>query len=79
MSVYGDKTLDCLRFIAGNPYGYFGDWASAYKRLCEKWSEKAVAVKLEQLSSRGLIDYGVSPRGGWLTDEGRRVLDETQP
>lgn len=80
----GEKTLDCLVFISLNstiadddsPTFTFSAWQERYDLLCAKWDEKAVWKKLEQLSDRGYIDYGVSPRMGWLTDEGIAKLRE---
>jgi hypothetical protein len=33
---------------------------------------------LEDAADEGLIEYGVSARTGWLTDKGRRLLDENR-
>lgn len=42
--------------------------------LADRWPEKIIELKLEKLAARGLIEYGVSARTGWLTSEGREKL-----
>jgi hypothetical protein len=37
---------------------------------------KVVYAKLQKLLDRGLIEYGVSLRTGWLTPAGERRLEE---
>lgn len=74
MTNLGDKAIDCLRFIADNPRPTYAEWAEAYEALCARWSEKAVDRKLTQLSAEGYIDYGVSPRTGWLEAKGSEAL-----
>ena len=49
-----------------------------YDEACAKYGERAVNCKFEELSRRGYIDYGVSPRTGWLTNRGRQVLDHAR-
>lgn len=39
-----------------------------------RFSEKAFFVKAEELTDRGYLEYGVSVRGAWLTDKGKRAL-----
>ncbi len=36
---------------------------------------KVILSKLHKLHRRGLIEYGVSIRTGFLTDEGKQVLE----
>ncbi|MEM9354618.1 MAG: hypothetical protein AAGB04_00260 [Pseudomonadota bacterium] len=38
---------------------------------CQKVCYRA----MERAANRGLIEYGVSLRSGWITDEGRKLLD----
>lgn len=40
---------------------------------------KLALAKLEHLSDRGLIDYGVVLNRPWLTDAGRALLAEATP
>lgn len=47
-----------------------------YGEVCAAYSQKAVIAKIEELTSRGYAEYGVSPRGAWLTDKGREALTE---
>lgn len=46
-----------------------------YRELCEKYSEKAVLTKLDNLADKGYVDYGVNPRGSWLESKGKAVLE----
>jgi hypothetical protein len=68
----GPKALACLR-IAALPIG--DARADLYARACVEYSHKAVHAKFEQLVGEGLMDCGVTPRSGWLTDEGRAALE----
>ena len=68
----GPLSCDCLRLMA--LHGEGKDWEELYRAICDRWSAKAVDRKLLGLSRRGYIDYGVSPRTGWLTDKGREAL-----
>lgn len=43
----------------------------AYDYLCSRFPPKVVHRKWEQLIARGLMDYGVSVRGAYLTAAGR--------
>ena len=69
----GSKSLDVLR-VASLP-NLSLERTVAYKAACERWSEKAVVAKFEELTRRGLITYGVSARTGWLTEKGKQILD----
>ena len=35
------------------------------------YPEKVIIRKVEKLTRRGYLEYGVSPRYAWLTDKGR--------
>jgi hypothetical protein len=76
----GEKAIDCLVFIGqkqlDGPEATFSADSDRWQALCAKWGEKPVWAKLEELSDRGYIDYGVSVRGGWLTDKGKEKLRE---
>lgn len=71
----GEKSLACLRLAAlhSDPHRY-EDRSRLYEGLCVLYSEKAVCKKMEDLATRGYIDYGVSARTGWLTDKGKEAL-----
>ena len=68
------KAIDCLKlcYICHTRDGE--QWRRAYEIICAKYSEKAVIAKMEELTSRGYMEYGVSVRTGWLTDKGREAL-----
>jgi len=38
--------------------------------------EKVCYKAMERADDRGLIDYGVSLRTGWITEEGMKLLKE---
>jgi hypothetical protein len=67
------KAIDCLTLASMNPKNSpeRGDF---YFELCARYSEKAVIRKLEELTDRGYVDYGVSPRLAWLTEKGEEAL-----
>lgn len=50
---------------------FFSEW---YLELAEKYSEKAILRKFDQLSRKGYTEYGVSARTGWLTEKGKIAL-----
>lgn len=52
------------------PYQYLQEWTGQPMKVCFRAMERA--------ERRGLIDYGVSLRTGWLTDAGKKLL-ETVP
>lgn len=66
------KGLICLR-IAALPGGS-ADRTRLYADACRLFSEKAVIRKMERLSDKDYIEYGVSARTGWLTEKGRLTL-----
>lgn len=72
----GEKAMLCLRIAAAR--GADGDWTAErdtlYREACERFSEKAVCTKFEQLAAKDYIEYGVSARTGWPTEKGRDVL-----
>jgi len=41
--------------------------------------EKVCYVAMERADDRGYIDYGVSLRAGWVTDEGAELLEQEAP
>ena len=66
----GEKALACLRFIDEKPTFWTHEW----NVLCAKFNERAVEAKLLELVRRGYIEYGVSPRSGWLTEKGMDAI-----
>ncbi len=72
----GEKSLDCLT-LASIPVGDAA-WGETYEVLCGRYSAKAVSVKMEELTTRGYLDYGVSARTAWLTDKGQSALMESR-
>lgn len=70
---WSDKSLDCLWLASVTKDGE--GWSLHYQELCQKWGEKVVIRKMERLADRGYIEYGVSPRTGWLTEKGKHVLE----
>lgn len=68
----GAKALACLR-MAALPIG--DERAVLYAQATIEYSEKAVLRKFEQLVDDGLMECGVSPRTGWITEEGRAALE----
>ena len=64
------KTIDLLRLLA------MPRTAERWKRadfLVTLYGNKPVQRKLEELSRRGYIEYGMFPLG-WLTDKGKSIL-----
>lgn len=45
------------------------------KTLCDKYTQEEIFAKLEELDYRHLIEYGVSLRTAWITQEGLQCLD----
>jgi hypothetical protein len=66
-----DKTIDCLK-LCSMPFS--AERGEFEKEICEKYSRKVVARKLNELVRRGYIDHGMSIFGAWLTDEGRAFV-----
>jgi hypothetical protein len=52
------------------PYDLLAKWTSQHWKVCYRAMERA--------ASRGLIDYGVSLRTGWLTERGLELAN-SQP
>ena len=69
--------MACLRMAAFDNGS--NERRQAYAEACERWSQKAVDRKFQQLVSSGLLECGVSARTGWLTAEGRQALREAGP
>lgn len=51
------------------PYEYLQSWTGQPEKVCYR--------ALERAEERGLIEYGVSLRTGWLTEKGEQLLKET--
>lgn len=78
----GEKAVACLR-IAALRHGErnFPAAELAYREACDKWSQKAVDAKFQQLVDKGYLECGVSARTGWLTEKGReheKLLTEAE-
>jgi len=54
------------------------DYRWPYEHLMETTGEcfKVCYRAMERAASRGFIDYGVSLRTGWVTDEGKTLEDQ---
>ena len=50
------------------PYKYLQDWTGEPMKVCYSAMERA--------EKRRYIDYGVSLRSGWLTEKGKKLLEE---
>jgi len=61
-------------YVNREPFGKF-----AYEILAEKFGcPEIVAYRAcERALNRGLLEYGVSLRSGWLTDKGKELLTKT--
>ncbi len=68
----GEKAMACLK-MARISFGS-AEYNALYQTACDKYSEKAVLVKFEQLATDGYIEYGVTARSGWLTEKGKAIL-----
>jgi len=53
------------------PYEILADHTGACEKVCYRAMERA--------AKRGLIEYGVSLRSGWLTAKGHHLLAEGKP
>ena len=53
------------------PYEVLSETTGACEKVCFRAMERAC--------ERGYIDYGVSLRSGWLTDKGKRLIDDNDP
>jgi hypothetical protein len=67
-----DKSLICL--LIADAHGS-DQWNERYHRACEKFGEKVVNKKMDDLCRRGYIECGVSSVTGWLTEKGRAALN----
>ena len=74
MTQLGQKAIDCLK-LAELHGRWDWEWDEHYMAICERYSEKAVTVKMVELANRGYIEYGVSARTGWLTEKGKAALE----
>jgi hypothetical protein len=77
----GEKAVACLRMAEAlhdrtitNWEDRDAKWDELYAQACDRYSEKAVITKFEELDRRRYIDSGVSSRTGWLTDKGKAAL-----
>jgi hypothetical protein len=70
-----EKAIACLLIAETHKAGnYDSVWNECYRIACQRFSEKAVNLKMLELARRGYIDYGVSARTGWLTEKGKAAL-----
>jgi hypothetical protein len=69
------KRSDLSSRLLLSTFDYWG--TSAWYRLTERFPPKLALAAIERDVSRGLLDYGVSPRMAFLTDAGRALLGET--
>ena len=65
------ETYSCARDVYKQsddywPYTILEGWTGEPFKVCY--------AAMERAARRGLIDYGVSLRTGWLTDKGRQLL-----
>lgn len=67
------KAIDCLKLMAIEPK-FSPEWSEHYAKMCAAYSEKAVYRKMAELVDRGYIEYGTTPRAGWLTEKGEEAL-----
>ena len=79
MSGLGPKAMACLRVAEMMGVGRPDEWRARYSAACEEFTENAICAKFDVLARRGYIEYGVSPRMGWLTDNGRSALTPADP
>jgi hypothetical protein len=71
---FGPKALAILRCAEARSNGDFDLARDLFRDANARFTEKAVAVKAEELVSRGYMECGVSARTGWLTEKGRAAL-----
>lgn len=72
MSRLQHKALCCL--VLAEMHDTPSEWQDFYDSICCQFSEKAVLAKLEELTNRGYVEYGVSARQSWLTEKGEAAL-----
>ena len=73
---FGKKFLDLLQLASldySDPVR-----AETWDRVCAAYSRKAVLVKLQEMTDRGYVDYGICPGGAFLTDKGRKLWATSQ-
>lgn len=71
MSRLQDKAVSILRVLAIQGVRR----SEGFADLDARYSAKAVNIKLLELVKRGYAQYGVHPRGAWLTPKGTEALD----
>ena len=61
-------------------YDETGDYSFPYETLMIRTGEcfKVCYRAMERACNRGLIEYGVSLRTGWLTDKGLALVKESE-
>lgn len=68
----GEKSLACLRMAR---FSFASQERQAlYLAACERFSQKAVDKKFEDLVDAGYMECGVTARSGWLTEKGRGAI-----
>lgn len=70
------KMLDCLSLASLEPGSK--ERQDQYNLLCQKWGENVICAKMSRLADRDYIEYGVSPRTGWLTEKGEEALESAK-
>lgn len=70
---FAEITMACLR-VAG-PHASMRDWRDRVNHVCEGYGDRAVHTKLQQLQHEGFLTDGL-PLTGYLTDKGRRALQQ---
>lgn len=63
------EILEAVEAFHASTFGQTPDEA-----LAAKYPVKVIMSKMNKMDTRGLIDYGVSLRGAWITDKGRDYL-----
>jgi hypothetical protein len=51
-----------------------GDWPEDILMKATNESEKVCYYAMARAAKRGLIDYGVSLRSGWITEKGHQLI-----
>lgn len=71
-----DATV-CAAFADAGMLG-IGKGADEMLRLVTGAHPKVCLRAMERAARRGLVEYGVSLRTGWLTEAGKRLLSESE-
>lgn len=61
------RSAEPYEFLQDWPYEILKEWTGQPEKVCERAMERA--------ERRGLIEYGVSLRSGWLTEKGKALLE----